>query len=189
MRPLTTMLVLLVYACPAAAEEEVAQFSWSDLHAEGRIMSGEIVPAREGKPFESLAVENPDGGLKVFTVLTVDRPEITGFSYALVGQVSYEDVEDRGYLEMWSYFPGGAHYFSRTLGASGPMQSLEGSSDWRPFALQFFAEGNRPEKLVLNVVLPAKGKVQLSPVRLVQYQEEEAGAGTTGRWWSRRQGN
>jgi hypothetical protein len=113
-----------------------------------------------------LKIENGgDQPLRV-TVLTLDGPGIEAPVYTVEGMVRTEDVQGSGYLEMWSHFPGGAAYFSRTLGEpGGPMSRLEGTSAWRHFALPFQCEptGPRPTRLVLNVVLPGKGRVYLEP--------------------------
>ncbi|MGH3116836.1 MAG: hypothetical protein ACRDQ2_06920 [Gaiellales bacterium] len=107
------------------------------------------------------------------TVWTIDRPPIAGPRYAVTGQVRYEAVEATSYLELWSHFPDGSQYFSRTLGEFGAMQKLEGSSGWRPFALPFDATGApTPSRLVLNVVLAGRGRVELGPLKLVEGVEQ-----------------
>lgn len=78
---------------------------------------------------------------------------------------------------MWSWFANGDRYFSRTLGDSGPMQCLEGSSNWRPFTLPFFSDkkNGSPVRLVVNVVLADGGTVYLTPMKLVEYSDG---------WWT-----
>ena len=51
----------------------------------------------------------------------MEAPAVTGDSYAITGKVAYEGVEGDGYLEMWSVFPDGSRYFSRTLDDAGPL--------------------------------------------------------------------
>ena len=72
-------------------------------------------------PFEQLKVENAQGQRRTEAVLTLEGPGISSARYAIRGQVRYD-----------------GRYFSRTLGAAGPMKSLKGSSDWRPFVLPFY---------------------------------------------------
>jgi hypothetical protein len=99
---------------------------------------------------------------KRIPILTLQQPGIKQSSYAIKGEVSYEDVKDTGFLEMWNYFPDGGFFFTRTLGGGGPMGALEGSSDWREFVLPFNAgKGQTPNKLEVNIVLPSSGKVKL----------------------------
>lgn len=126
------------------------------------------MPPETGSPFHRLKVDGTGQGSAV-TVLTIERPSIKGPRYALTGQVRYEGVEGAGYLELWSHFPDGSQYFSRTLGDAGPMMKLQSTSGWRPFTLPFDATGAPPPtRLVFNVVLPGRGVVYLGPLRLVE---------------------
>jgi hypothetical protein len=119
------------------------------------------------------------------TVLSVAEPAITARRYALSGKVKYDDVEGQGYLEMWSHFADRGQFFLRTMG-TGSMRPLSGSSGWREFSLPFFItdEGFPPaEKLVLNVVLPGRGRVELGAVHLRQFGENEDPTQIPGQWW------
>lgn len=190
-------LVLLApnaVACPEpsrrVAEEPLRDFHWPKLQQAGRLNNGTIVPAAGQTKFDSLLVENTQSTPAVITVLVIPDPNITKPRYAIRGQVRYEAVEGTGYLEMWNYFPPDGQHFSRTLAGSGPMRSLEGSSDWRPFVLPIFINRSdmRPEKLVVNVALPGKGRVWLGPLRLVEYEQDENPLAAPGQWWTDRQG-
>jgi hypothetical protein len=118
-------------------------------------------------------------------VWVVESPAVSGDQYAITGNVAYEDVEADAWLEMWSVFPDGSRYFSRTLDEQGPMAKLAGSSPARPFVLPFFLtpESPRPVRLELNVVLPAGGRVTLHDLRL---GADVAAAAAPGAWWSER---
>ncbi|HKE10519.1 MAG TPA: hypothetical protein VKE73_03015 [Myxococcota bacterium] len=120
-------------------------------------------------------------------IVEIESPQVSGDSYALSGKVEYTDVAGTGFLEMWSYFPDGGHYFSRTLDASGQMGKLAGSSRARPFVLPFFLNRNpaRPSRLVVNVVLPARGHVRVSELRFGPAGEASSAPGV---WWSPRGG-
>jgi hypothetical protein len=166
----------VVLATPlACAGRTLQEFSWSDLQVETRLESGEVVAADASTPFESLVVENTKSSRATFRILFVVGPG-TLSDYAIRGRVAYDGVEGIGYLEMWSYFPHGRRRFSRTLGNSGPTQGLTGTSDWREFELPFFQGEERRmfSYLIVNVVLPGKGKVRLGPLRLVELAEP---------WW------
>ena len=128
------------------------------------------------------AIEVAGGGAESTTTLVVcDTPAISSSNYVLHGRVKYDNVEGAGYLELLNDFGGKGTYFSRTLVGSGPMQRLAGTSDWRAFELPFYAEGMKPERLTLNVVLPAAGTVTVAQP-LVVGPLDWAGA-----WWSERQ--
>lgn len=189
---LTLVLLAPAAACPelsrrATAENALREFHWPKLQQAGSLNAGTIVPAAGETKFDSLLVENPQAIPTAITVLVVPDPNITKPRYAIRGQVRYEAVEGKGYLEMWNHFPSGGRYFSRTLAASGPMQHLKGVSDWRPFVLPFLiGSAKRPEKLVVNVVLPGKGRVWLGPLSLVQYEQNEDPLAASGQWWTNR---
>ena len=116
-------------------------------------------------------------------VAVIEAPAVSGDRYAIRGTVSYEDVQGDGYLEMWSVFPDGSRYFSRTLDVRGPMAKLSGSSKSRPFVLPFFLTPDvpNPVRLELNVVLPAGGTVTVAELALAS---GDAATRVPGAWWS-----
>ena len=116
-------------------------------------------------------------------IAVVESPAIAGDHYAITGTVAYEGVEGEGYLEMWSQFPDGSRYFSRTLAPTGPLGRVSGSSAERSFALPFFLLPNspRPVRLEVNVVLPAGGRVTVRGLRL---GSGAAATSAPGAWWS-----
>lgn len=173
----------------ALAAEQLREIRWTDLQAAGQITTGAVVPGGAGSQEECLMVENKGDGPMTAQLAVIERPGISLPVYALRGRVRYEDISGTGYVEMWSHFSDGGAYFTRTLGTDGPMQSLHGSSAWREMIVPFSAAGtpNRPSKLVLNVVLPGKGRVWLSPLRLFQYREDENPLAISGAWWTDRQ--
>jgi hypothetical protein len=184
MRWLIVALSGLVAFSGAAAEEVLRELTWTTVPA-----AGTVLPADATTGFARLRVSSPDGRPVRLPVLRIPGPGISGFPYAITGTVRHEGVAGQGYLELWSVFPDGGRYFSRTLGA-GPLRALEGRSDWRPFVLPFFAEPAtpRPVSLELNVVLPGAGVVELGPLRLVQYRPGEDPLAVAGAWWSDRAG-
>jgi hypothetical protein len=114
-------------------------------------------------------VSSPAEGRSI-NILKLEKPGITQSRYAIRGEVSYADVNGTGFLEMWNYFDDGGFYFTRTLGDSGPMGKLSGSSDWRPFVMPFNAsKGQVPNRLEVNVVLPKGGTVKVRDAKLVEY--------------------
>lgn len=162
-------LALAMFAAPVSAERGVTEIRWSALKAEGRLKGGEVVPPGGGVAYESLKVTNPDASPRVVPLVVIDRPGIEGPRYAIRGDVRGEGIEGRAYLEMWSFFPGGGRYFSRTLAGTGPMASLGGTFPFRAFVLPFSAEpGMKPERLEVNVAFPGRGTVTLGPLRLVE---------------------
>lgn len=181
-------LLVLAAVLPAFGETIVREISWKALRETQEAPMGELVEGKKPGPIDVLKVENEGREPGTINVFRLDHPGITSFRYAVTGQVRYESVEETGYLEMWSAFGDKGEYFSRTLGEWGPMRSLQGSSDWRPFSLPFLANEQHglPTRLVVNVVLPGKGTVYMGPLRVVQYEQNEDPLAIPGEWWGER---
>ena len=175
------------------AEQVLAEYDWQKLADSQRLAGG--VPVRIDGQTAVKIINTNDSPLRTH-LLTITNPAITKTVYVIVGEIRYEGVRGDGYLEMWNYFPPlkagmpeGA-YFSRTLGVSGDMGKITGTSNWRRFVLPFDPKGasGPPTRLEINVFLPGPGTVWIGPVKLVEYsgslmdiQKERAGA-----WWSDR---
>jgi hypothetical protein len=190
MRKLLSAVMLCALLDTALAEQAVREFSWPELKAAGRSKAGEVAPRGMGGDAGSLVLSNASARPATVELLVIDQPGITASVYALRGRIRYEGVEGTGYLEMWNHFADGSAYFSRTLAGQGPMAALSGTSGWRDLALPFSAAGTskRPARLVVNLVLPGKGKVWIGPLKLVQYEEREDPLAVSGAWWTDRQG-
>lgn len=185
-RSIGVALAVVLVASAASAEQVLREIAWGPLKQQGVLPVGEVRPADKETPFEYLVVTNgPEP--RTIKLLTLASPGITQPRYALSGQIRYEGVEGKGYLEMWNDIPGKGSFFTRTLGSGGNMGSIEGSSGWRPVLLPFDATGAPPPtKLTVNLALPGRGTVQLSPLRLVQYAPSEDAARAPGAWWGPR---
>lgn len=178
--------VMLVATALAAGAADLMTCRWDELARRGVPLCGRIREGAgpEGQAALELTSTNPAGSR--FALLTITNPPVTRAVYALAGQIRYQDVEGRGYLEMWSRIPGRGDFFSRTLAARGPLASLQGSSDWRPFVLPFNrANAAPPTALYLNLVLPGRGRVWISDIRL---RESDNFGALVGAWWSDRTG-
>jgi len=95
------------------------------------------------------------------------QPNVGTHSYALRGEVKYEQVGGTGFLETWTNV-GGNKSFSRSLADYGPMAKLAGTSAWREFMLPMNMMGSSApvQQIEMNVVLPNGGKVWLRNLRL-----------------------
>lgn len=178
------VMISLWPAASARAVETVRRISWTD-RAGMETTPGVSVKA-EG---DRLIVENASSSARQVPLVLIGHPGVSADRYAVVGEVTYHGLSGTGYIEMWSFFPDGGRYFSRTLANSGPMARLTGSSGWRGFLLPFTSRsGYYPDRLQLNVFLPSAGTVELRSVRLVQYAPGEAFGAQPGAWLTARQG-
>jgi hypothetical protein len=167
-----TLCGVLLMGCGGARTEPLAEVRWAETPPDsGRVVDGSVEITASG-----------DGG--TFPLTTIQEPAVGDQSYAIVGEVRYEGVAEPAYLEMWSVFPDGGRYFSRTLGTQGTMAAIAGDSDWRAFELPFFIEGatSTPSQLELNAVLPSSGRIWVGPLRLVGLPDTRS----SGAWWSER---
>jgi hypothetical protein len=175
----------------ARAEDRrpVKQIRWSDEKAAENLAAGEIIPRAGDDRAEQLVVHWPKDGPTSLRILTLNDPGVGPPAYVLRGRVRYDDVKSPGYLELLSYFATGGPYFTRTNAPAGPLQALDGTSDWRDFELPFQVSGpdlpagqvRRPTKLELNLALPGGGTVYLSRLELAQLSD---GVAASGGWWS-----
>lgn len=180
------MAAWLLWPGAVHAEQALAEVAWSSPPKGAEVTPGLVIRPEEGIG-ETATVENAEGKALSARLLVLRAPPITEARYAILGKVKYEGVEGDGYLELWNMFPDGGAFFSRTMAPGGPMGILRGSAGWREFALPFSSrEGYVPNELVMNVVLPGRGRVWVGPVRLVQYAPSEAAFGlrVSGAWWS-----
>jgi hypothetical protein len=187
---LSTLLTFPLLSTIAIAEEQVSTLMWSKMKADGQLDTGEVVPASKGSGTnseEELFIANETTMPLTVRLATIEPTGITRHFYKVRGEIRYEGVQQSGYLEMWNQFADGSRYFSRTLGGSGPMGTIHGTSTARDFILPFQSDAQigPPLRLEINLVLPAQGKVWIGPLHVSEFTESEWDAATTanGAWW------
>jgi hypothetical protein len=170
------------------SQQVVRTIDWQKLAAANVLTSGTVVAAPSAAQRPSLRIVHAASAPATFLLVTIDSPGITTARYAIRGRVKYEGVARASYLEMWNYLPDGA-YFTRSLGESGPMGRLEGTSEWRAFVLPFSNRegGSPPTKLVLNLVMMGAGTVEIGPLELVQFSPGQEPFADATAWWGDRQ--
>jgi hypothetical protein len=163
--------VLAAFAPSASASDASTQVDWRQTAP----LSGRVVG-------DAVEVTSKTGG--TFPLVVIADPLIRGDAFALAGRIRYRGVSGTGLLEMWSVFPDGDRYFSRTLADRGPQAVISGDSEWRDFELPFYLRGSsqRPVRLEVDLVLPGAGQVWIGPLELTT-----PGA-TSSAWWSERTG-
>jgi len=160
-------------AAPGAPPAPLLTIDWAQLKAEGKLTAGEFVAPRDSGAATTLRLENPNDRPKTFTLVTLDKPGITKSSWVLTGRVSCTGIVGKGYVEMLHRFPNGTVHFARTMASMGPQAMLQGTEPWRDFATAFRSfKSGRPSQIVISVVLPKRGVVELG--RLALYEGDEA---------------
>lgn len=184
------MLASAAMALVVAAQTAVAQgqiVDWEHITVTGAT----ALPGQGPEGATALQIRGRPVGTLLHLV-TIDHPPLTTPRYVVTGEVRYEAVVGQAYFEMWSVFPDGERYFSRTLDAGGMLASLHGDSKWRRFALPFVYNATTgtaplPSRLEINFVLPGRGTVWLGPLHLQRFGLSTATA--PGAWWSERTGS
>jgi len=184
------MFLFFTLALTARSQEVLGDYKWSDLAQRGELRAGAPMML-DGR--EALKIENTNAARWQVTLLEIKHPKLTANVYELSGEIRYDGVAGDGYLEMLNIFPPPkagmppAQYFSRTLGDSGPMRKITGTSDWREFTLLFdrTAATGAPTSLQVNLILPGRGTVYLSNAKLAQLPGVKLGnALYPNSWWS-----
>jgi len=175
------VLALLLVAAGAASPLETRAWSAEALPEGATLLAG---GAGEGKA--SLRVVNPGPGPLRATLAVFRRPGLSTPYWSVRGRLRTEGVAGQGFLEMWSTFPDGNSFFSRTLAREGPLRSLEGTQGWRNFTLPFQSEPGRPApvQLTVNVFLPGAGTVEVGPLELHRHDSPASLFSSAGGWFT-----
>ncbi len=109
----------------------------------------------------------------------LNEPDITKSAFALTGEIRYQNVAGRSYLETWNHFISNqdgnsepVKFFTRGLNHTGPMAVLSANSGWRKFQLPFFINPKGealqgPNKITFNLHLEGRGVVEVRNVKLL----------------------
>jgi hypothetical protein len=186
------LLALVLAASICYGQQMLCEYDWQKISTSGQLLGGTPVTIDSKSALK--IVSTNDSGLRV-QLLRITNPPISKMLYAITGDIKYEAVKGDGFLEMWNCYPPAKpgmfenQYFSRTLGESGDLGKISGTSSWRPFTLPFDRTGSaeKPTRLEINVVLPGQGTVYLGPIKLVEYEGTLGlqNSATTA-WWSDR---
>jgi hypothetical protein len=182
-------VAVLLAALPAVGGKRgtrAKEYSWSNYPASELPAEAEVGPASGGKEFDSLTVSNAAGRERTFTLRAIEEPGVGSRPYAIGGWVRSDGVEGRAYLELLSHFPEGGPHFTRTLAETGELAHLGGTIGWRRFRLPFKpAPGaGPPTKLVVNLVMPGAGTVEISPLSLMIYSKGSDPFASAPGWWT-----
>lgn len=171
----TVMVIATISALPAYGEETTrpVDIEKVQLGAQAQLIN------KEGQAL--LRVEGATGKKpQDIHLFDLDQPAITQDAYALTGEIRYENVAGRSYLETWNHFASRegdqsvpTKFFTRAVNHTGPMAVINANSDWRPFQLPFFINAGdsklatKPTKITFNLHLEGAGLVEIRNVKLL----------------------
>jgi hypothetical protein len=155
---------LIVAALWTAPSQALAQELWRDTLDQAENLGTRITA-------DTVAKTDGAASIKVETAwpTVINLAEITGLDIESAALVYEADVRSEGlkgtaFLEMWCHFPDGGQYFSRGLNST-----TSGSSDWRRLTTKFFLqEGQKPNKVTLNLAVNGRGTVWIDKQRLAR---------------------
>lgn len=161
------VLMALTIAGPASAQAVVQTVDWSRTSPlSGTLEDGVVVV---------------DAGPGTHPLTVIRSPQVTGADILVTVEISWDGLDQPGFLELWAVLDDGSRFFSRTLDATG--EGVMKSSGSGTLQLPFFLDGAVPAALELNVVLPSGGRVEIGSVELIDFgisaQPESDDA-----WWT-----
>lgn len=114
----------------------------------------------DGKGALRIVAEKPKT-VRLFEVRDID---VENARLIYQARMRTDDLDGTAYLEMWCHFPGKGAFFSRDLKGA-----LRGTTDWTTVETPFFLKtGQKPDFVLLNVVVDGAGTVRLDDVKLLK---------------------
>jgi hypothetical protein len=94
----------------------------------------------------------------------VENPAVEQCLLTYRAELKAEDLQGRGFLEMWCRLPGRGEFFSK-----GYQQAVSGTVNWSRYEIPFHLKsGQKPDLIKLNVVVEGPGKVWVRDVELLK---------------------
>lgn len=156
MKMVPAIVALLIFFAGVAHGEDLKRLNLDDASAIGITIRTDNEVKAEGAASVRITTLWPTtvclaevSGLDVERAKLVYRAKVKG------------DLDGTAYLEMWAHV-GGGQYFSRGLN-----DVVTGESDWKDIETPFlFKEGQKPDKVTLNLVINGKGTVWVDDIVL-----------------------
>jgi len=156
------MVIVMCYAQKPEKLTELKSFPVNDL---------EGIIAKTGVEFDKQISSDGKGSAKMVTespttinLYKAEKLDIDNARLVYQAKVKTEKMEGEVYLEMWCIFNGKGEYFSRGLD-----KKLTGTNDWTKLEIPFFLKtGEKPDDVVLNIVINGKGTVWIDDIRLLK---------------------
>jgi hypothetical protein len=156
MKHLFAISIILVLIAGPAAAGELMKLSLDDASALGTTIQSDSVVKTEGKNSIRITTKHPT---------TICIGEVIGLdvenSKLIYSAKVKSELDGSAFLEMWAHV-GSGQYFSK-----GMDDPIKGKSDWKTIQTPFFFQnGQKPEKVTLNLVVNGTGTVWIDEVVL-----------------------
>ena len=156
MNRMLTILVCLTLLCSPAFGGDFKKMSLDDAAILGTTIQTDLKIKTEGLGSIRITTLSPT----TVCLGEVDSPDVENARLVYSAKVR-TDLEGAAYLEMWAHL-GTGQYFSR-----GMNDTVEGKSGWQSIRTPFiFRKGQRPEKIILNLVINGRGTAWIDDVVL-----------------------
>jgi hypothetical protein len=150
------VVVILALFSKLGIADDLKRLSLDDASSIGTTIQTDSKTKTEGKGSVKITTKHPTtvclgevAGLDIENVRLIYRAKVKS------------DLEGVAFLEMWVHVNSG-QYFSK-----GMNDPIEGKTDWKSILTPFlFQKGQKPDKVVLNLVINGKGTVWIDDVVL-----------------------
>ncbi len=151
-----TIVIILALVSSLSLADDLKKLSLDDASSIGTTIQTDSKVKTEGKGSVRITTKHPT---------TVCLGEVTGLEIENAKLIYKAKVKSEldgvAFLEMWAHV-GGGQYFSK-----GMNDPIKGKSDWKSIQTPFmFQKGQKPDKVVLNLVINGKGTVWVDDVVL-----------------------
>ena len=154
-RLVTTSIIMTLFVGVAMAED-IKRLSLDDASLIGTTIQTDSKVKTEGKSSVKITTKHPT----TVCLGEIDGLDVENATLIYTAKVKSE-LEGNAFLEMWAHV-GGGQYFSR-----GMNDLITGKSDWKSIQTPFmFQKGQKPDKVVLNLVINGVGTVWIDDIVL-----------------------
>jgi ABC-type amino acid transport substrate-binding protein len=153
---IVTLFALLMLLAVCANSQELKKLNLDDTSAIGTMIQSDTQIKAEGKSSIRISTLWPT---------TICLGEVTGLNVEnaklLCKAKVKSDLDGTAYLELWAQV-GSGQYFSR-----GTNDVVSQKTDWKTIQTPFlFQQGQKPDKVTLNLVINGKGTVWIDDIVL-----------------------
>lgn len=158
MKRIFSILLFLTLVSSVALADDLMKLSLDDASSIGTTIQTDLEVKTEGKGSIRITTKHPT------TVCLGEVIDLDIENAELIYKVKVKsELDGIAYLEMWAHL-GDGQYFSK-----GMNDPIKGKSDWKSLQTPFiFQKGQKPDKVILNLVINGTGTVWVDDLVLSQ---------------------